>query len=714
MQGSLMRFYEYLHDPGVDVLTESNRNYVIVKQLASVARQLGQKWMLSELYGCTGWQMNFQSHKEVGDWQALLGINLRCHHLSWYTMEGEAKRDYPASILHQSAWWKDYGYVESYFARLGLLLTQGVPCRDILVLNPIESVWCQIHAGWADGLSPTQASVQELERDYAALSSWLLGAQLDFDYGDEEMLCRLSSIGRSTDGLPLWNVGLADYRVVVVGHMTTLRGSTLRLLDAFIHSGGTVIFAGEPPPYVDALPSTAAAELAARAVAIPWDQEQLIAHCRRAVGSDVQIVDAVTGEPLPDIFCQLRIDGDIRYLVALNINPCAAYAQARIRISGHSFVEEWDCRSGIRYAVEAAAADGYQQIMTDFPPSGEHVYVLTPVRDDSLTAKPVRTEAGRVACSGPFTYELGEENVCVLDFARFKLDEGPWSERREILQVDGAVRTALNLPLRGGEMVQPWFHRKYHPAPPVHARLTLAFHFDILDLPGGAVHLCLERPAQWSLRLNGELVSAPAEGWWVDTAFQKIALPTSLLRAGPNELTLETDFHDGVNIEAVYLIGGFSVSLTGTQPLLTRLPTHLMVGDLTTQGFPFYGGPLTYRIPVSLPSESGATLFLETPRFEAACLKALSPQHPPAFIAFSPYKAELPSDAVQNGVLDLEVVLTRRNTFGPLHQIPLRAGAYGPGNFTTSGADFSEDYMLYPAGLLEAPVVSWGVPAKPA
>ena len=111
-QGSLMRFYPHMTYPGVDVLSEGNRCYWIVKQLSSAARQAGQKWLLSELYGCTGWQFDFAAHKAVGDWQALLGINFRCHHLSWYTMEGESKRDYPASILHQSKYYKDYDYVE--------------------------------------------------------------------------------------------------------------------------------------------------------------------------------------------------------------------------------------------------------------------------------------------------------------------------------------------------------------------------------------------------------------------------------------------------------------------------------------------------------------------------------------------------------------------------------------------------------------------------
>ena len=96
MQGSLMRFYEYMEYPGIDILGEYNQCYWAAKQVSSVARQLGKKHVLSELYGGTGWNTSFESYKNIGDWQALLGVNLRCPHLSWYTMKGEAKRDYPA------------------------------------------------------------------------------------------------------------------------------------------------------------------------------------------------------------------------------------------------------------------------------------------------------------------------------------------------------------------------------------------------------------------------------------------------------------------------------------------------------------------------------------------------------------------------------------------------------------------------------------------
>jgi hypothetical protein len=181
MVGSVMRFYEHMGYPGVDVLTEGNLNYWIVKQLASSARQLGKKWLLSELYGCTGWQMPLEAHKAVGDWQALFGINVRCHHLSWYTMAGEAKRDYPASISHQSAWWKDYDYVEAYFSRLGVVLSQGKPVCDLLVINPVESLWGQIYPGWSKGLGAQSPEVKQLEQIYQDTFHWLTGDQIDFD-----------------------------------------------------------------------------------------------------------------------------------------------------------------------------------------------------------------------------------------------------------------------------------------------------------------------------------------------------------------------------------------------------------------------------------------------------------------------------------------------------------------------------------------------------
>jgi hypothetical protein len=148
MVGSCMRTYEYMQAPGMDLLTEHWLVFNVAKQVTSAAHQFGAKWRLTETYGCTGWDFPFAGHKALGDWQVALGINLRCQHLSWYTMSGEAKRDYPAGIFYQSPWWELYPKVEDYFARIHAVMTQGEEVRDLLVIHPVESMWMLARSGW--------------------------------------------------------------------------------------------------------------------------------------------------------------------------------------------------------------------------------------------------------------------------------------------------------------------------------------------------------------------------------------------------------------------------------------------------------------------------------------------------------------------------------------------------------------------------------------
>lgn len=86
--------------------------------------------------GVTNWDYDFRGHKFQGDWQAALGVTVRVPHLSWVSMNGEAKRDYPASISYQSPWYKEYKYVEDHFARVNTAMTRGKAVVRIGVIHP--------------------------------------------------------------------------------------------------------------------------------------------------------------------------------------------------------------------------------------------------------------------------------------------------------------------------------------------------------------------------------------------------------------------------------------------------------------------------------------------------------------------------------------------------------------------------------------------------
>ncbi|MFD1677559.1 glycosyl hydrolase, partial [Alicyclobacillus fodiniaquatilis] len=675
MSGSVMRYYEHMGHPGVDVLSEGNKNFWIVKQLSSAARQLGKRWLLSELYGCTGWQMSFESHKAVGDWQALFGINLRCHHLSWYTMEGEAKRDFPASILHQSTWWQDYDYVETYFSRLGYMMMQGKPVCDVLVINPVESVWCQVYPGWSKGLSTTSSAIQALEETYQKMFHILAGSQIDFDYGDEDMIHRLHRIEIDEIGRPILWVGEANYKVVVIAGVTTIRLTTLQVLQKFAKLGGQVVFVGDVPTYVDALASDEAKHFAATVVTVPFEMEAVVAACTTQGAPSVRVIDAGTGETIQDIYSQVRVYENRHIVLLMNVNREHGYQNARIQfpLVNGGFVEEWDCVNGTKKRMLSEHLEDIVEVCVDFPPTGEHLFVQLTEQEDGIFEE-TQSEVEVIGeFEGSYNYRLSEPNVCVLDIARYRVDAGEWQTQKEILKVDREIREHFGMKPRGGEMIQPWYAKTEWPK--CKCQLTLAFDFEIDKLPSSDVEVVLEAPELFQVEINGHGIdTSNPRGWWIDRCFKRISVSTDILQVGTNTVQLSVSFHDAVNLEAIYLLGEFGVQIDRARKIITGLPEKLEIGDVTGQGLPFYSGVITYILEPGMVPDQSENVLLAFSEFEAAYIKVHSQQSGGKMIAWQPYEIDI-TEEIRNGwPIEVDVVLTRRNTFGPLHMVPVYAG----------------------------------------
>ncbi len=687
-----MRFYEHMQAPGIDILTKQARELDTAKACVSAARQCGRRWVLSELYGVTGWEFTLCDHKWVGDWQAALGINLRCPHLSWYTMEGDAKRDYPASILHQSPWWPYYEMIEDYYARVHVLMTRGEAVRDILVVHPIESMWLRCRVGWKEA-----DDVRYMDGDLEQLRNWLLDAHLDFDYGDEEMMSRLARVERGRE--PKLRVGQARYKAVVAPPLITMRRTTLDLLRRFAKAGGRVVFVGDPPLYIDAEPTLEAAALAEMCSIVHWNGLQVVDALEPL--RTVSIADADGAEFAPALY-QLRDDGDAQYLFVCSRDQYESSGPLTIRLRAGKSVEEWDPHTGERRLADFKADKDGVVIRTELPGCGSRLFVIR--RGKSALKRAPKRRVVRTRSLNPKSWPitLNEPNVLVLDRAEHRVGNAAWRPAEEVLRIDRAVRRDAGFIQRGGRRLQPWA------APPSDKKpveLSLRFVFQVDYVPSGRLALALEHPERFEIRLNGERISPDAaDGWWVDRSIETVPVDPAVLRAGRNELILRTAYREEHNLEAVFLLGDFGVRLDGPSAALIEPPRELQLGDWTSQGLPFYSAAVTYRASVRCRPKPGERVLLRLGEYAASCVRVLVDGEPAGLLAWPPNECDLTDRLTgKTQELAIEVISSRRNAFGPLHRVPAVNVPTGPQSFATSGDAWTDEYSLAPYGLLAPP-----------
>lgn len=719
--GSCMRFYEHMQAPGIDMLTANNRALDNVKQVSSAARQFDKKWRLTETNGCTGWDFPFYGHKQLGDWQAALGVNFRSQHLSFYTTEGEAKRDYPASILHQSPWWEHYSKVEDYFGRLHAVMTCGREVRDLLVVHPIESMWALFRKG-----HKTDPEVAALDRMMIELRDTLLYANIDYDYGDEDIMARHGSAGR-LKGHPVLHVGKARYRAVIVPPLVTIRRSTLELLGKFRALGGEVIFAGKVPRLVDAVGCNQAKILAGECSKAPAGGPKLVAAVE-VTSRRVSIADA-SGKAIFSTLHLLREDTAHFYLFVCNtsyassqirptINDKEPWTTRRkiyddVRIRGFSECKgrplELDLDTGEVFEAEACSDSDGLEIRTDLPRFGSRLFVIPKKAERKRYAKrPTFKNVRTSTMPRPgWDFTLSESNVIVLDWPRYRIGAGRWQRADEILHVDNAVRDALAIDRRGARMVQPWARQR--PARLKRTDVTLAYSFQVKTIPSGDLMLALERPASFKrIEVNGNSISLDNEcGWWFDPSCRRLRLDPSMLCRGENRIVLVCDYdelHPG--LEIVYLLGNFGTKLQGSEITMIDLPQKLTIGDWTRQGLAFYSGSLCYRRTIRPTLDSNQRLFVRLPDYKGVGARVLVDAQPVGIVAWEPSEIDITDfvggkgQAVQ---LQIEILGSRRNSHGPFHlNIPFPMGI-GPASYTTTGHEWTDEYNVEPGGLTAPP-----------
>lgn len=646
--------------------------------------------MLSELYGVTGWGFDFRGHKLHGDWQAALGVTVRVPHLSWVSMEGEAKRDYPASISYQSGWYKEYSYIEDHFSRLNTALTRGTPVVRVGVIHPIESMW--LHWGPSD---QTGLIRSQLDDNFKNVTSWLLYGSIDFDFISEALLPELCPVG----GAPL-QVGEMAYDAVVVPGCETLRASTVERLAAFAANGGKLIFMGAAPEYVDGDTANvdAAKALYNTAQATPFSRSALLLALEPYRTLELR---GDNGNLTDDLLYQLRRDGDDRWLfIANGKNPynddISRKRSIRITIPGHWGARIYNTLDGT-ISAKAVTYRGDSTVISHTLYQHDSLLLrLSPSTDDEAAPIPAK-KRDATALSIPFSvkYSLDEPNALLLDTAEYSFDGGAWQPEEELLRIDTACRTSLGWTPWSGNSDQPW----HLPADPPTHHIRLRFMFES-DIDYANARLALETPELAQITFNSQPVSTAPNGWYVDKAIKTVSLPPIV--RGTNTLEITCLFGQRTAVEWCYILGDFGVGVNGRSKRITSLPDKLFFGSITDQGLAFYSGAVTYHLEAVTDGEA---LELTLPQYRAGVPTVSLDGETPRHLAFAPYRTVFENVAPGHHCIDIKLYLTRINGFGPIHCADDKYSYPGPRAYRTTGDSWCYEYRLKPQGLMVSPQI---------
>lgn len=691
--GDCMRSYRSFQQPGIDMLCDW-REYTTAKQAQSAAHQYGRQGVLSELYGVTNWDFDFRGHKLQGDWQAALGVTRRVHHLAWVSMEGEAKRDYPASIFYQSPWYKEYKMVEDHFARVNTVLMRGNPHVRIGVIHPVESYW--LHFGPKEQTAKTR---DVLEQNFKNVTEWLLFGLLDFDFLAESLLPE-QQVHVENGKLC---VGEMIYDAVLIPGNETLRGTTVDYLSEFAAEGGKVIFAGTEPAYVDAKKSSWVKELAERCVRVPFGKVDILDALEAYRELEIRRPDGSLAE---EFLYQMREADSETWLFIANGKKAATQDVPRqeiyeIRLRGCYQAEVLDTQTGEVLSCAAVVRNGRTVIRKVLDLHDSLLLKLTPVtvpeETENVTEALVKTTGERKTVPEPEAFSLEEPNVLLLDQCEYRFDGGSWQEKEEILRIDSCLRERLGYAKRMEEWPQPWVtEEETGEKHQIELRFSFYSEQDFED-----VMLALEGLEDSEITWNGEKVSKEPRGWFVDESIKKICL--GWVRQGVNQLLVRRPFGKKTNLEWYYLLGRFGVRTAGRDAYLAAFPEKLCFGDYCSQGFPFYAGNLLYETEISV--EEAGEYGIQISKFRAPLLKVSVDGDEWKPIAYAPY--EVNTGYLEKGVHRLRIRSfgNRVNAFGAVHDCDETAVWFGPNEWRTEKERYSYEYQLKRMGVLKSPVI---------
>lgn len=638
-----------------------------LKQALSVANQFRKERVMNESWGAGGHDSTPADWARIGRYLAVHGVNQFVPHHSFQTLRGTRKQDHPQFFSDQSPWFEYLTPLNDELARLSQTATLGQPHNRILFLDALTTGYCRARKADAFAgakknagedplnVNDSLASFRTLRREIETLAQTMSDQLFDFDIGDEYILEESGSVRGGK-----LRVGRQNYDVVIwPPQMTNLRNATVPLLEAYLAGGGRLLGVRPKTITVDGRRSNLLSRWKKEyPEAILWvsNVKKLLAELPHMVAPRIAF-ERSPSTGLAHLY--RRLPGGEEVFILVNSHPKETLDAPPRFTRAPRAVSVFDPTTGAEQRLEPDAN------LTIPPTEARIVWCGKKAQPGSEREKTPPVHDLPLIEPELIGIERVDPNVLVIDLCRLEL-RGKSGPLESVYLTNQRYWTAHGIATNG------WFGRvqlrdgvlardKHFPKNSGGLVRYLAIIRKPTDLSG--IRLGVECPDLWKIAVNGKKVSFARAVRWRDPRLLAVEVG-KLLRHGENEITLEArPFQVRQEIDAVYLLGDFSVK-PGKAGFVVAGPSEpLRPGSWREQGLPFYDGAIDYRFRI--PAGARAGLFvLPQDRWAGAAVELRHGEQ--TEIAYGP-DLRFAIDPARGDIFTLRIIGLSKNLWGPWH-----------------------------------------------
>jgi len=681
--GDNMAMYAWHQTPGIDMLfnqyddvepTAQFGNIRAVKEVRSVANQMGYRRILSETYGGAGWEETFRDFKRLGDWEYALGINMMNQHLAHLSIAGSRKYDYPPDFTDHTPWWPYYKPLNMHYARLSMALSAGEQMNDILIIEPTTSIWMYF------SYRNSNNHYRDIGKSFQTFVTTLEKAQIEYDLGSENIIKDHGNIVNKK-----FVINKRAYsKIVLPPMMENLDAATWTLLKKFIDNGGTVL-TFSVPTHLDGKPNPEMEQYFAEKSNVKQFSELTapVIH-----DNFVSVGISFSETKSTNLYHQRRImsDGQLLFLVNSSLDEPA---KGSVLITGKDAIELKTLTGEIIDYPEII--DGKQiSVDYDLPPAGSLLLYVLNKRQSGFELPATAKSHQEIAAVSALSIKPDGHNILTVDFCDIQVggeilrDQHVFEATDKLFKVHGfTLGNPWNASVQYKDNIVSLDTFKIGGCKATY-RFTISGDFDMSNMQA-----VVERTYLYKITLNGKEIKPEPGKWFLDRDMDVLSIG-NFVRKGTNELTLDlSPMSVHAELEAIYILGDFTVQ-PSTKGFTINPPVNAMqTGSWKAQGWPFYNGAVSYTKTFEVANPSGDYIVKLDNWTGTVAVVSVNGQQA-GFIGFEPFSINV-SKYIKQGAnaVEIKIVGSNKNLLGPFHNNP-RPGLVSPGHF--------RNVKSYPAG----------------